>query len=118
MPRWLIAVALCCALVTPAQARDPRPRAWCGWALRQWLHVADKRFNRAIAWAHFGTRADGPAAGVIAVWRHHVGLVVSVPGPGRIVLKSGNDGHRVRIRERSSKGVIAWRWPEQRWAMQ
>lgn len=90
---------------------DPRPRAWCGWWLRHQLGVADRTYNRARAWASFGTRAHGPAPGVIAVWPHHVGLVTGVPGPGRIVLKSGNDGHAVRERERSSRGVIAWRWP-------
>jgi hypothetical protein len=43
------------------------------------------------------------------VFRHHVGIVVAVSGPGRIVLLSGNDGGAVRQRERSSRGVIAWR---------
>jgi hypothetical protein len=89
---------------------DPRPRAWCGWWLRQQLGVADRAFNQARRWARYGTKAHGPAPGVIAVWPHHVGLVTGVPGPGRIVLKSGNDGHAVRERERSSRGVIAWRW--------
>src|SRR5690348_10870667 len=36
---------------------DPRPRAWCGWQMRQWLGVADRGFNLARAWAHFGSRA-------------------------------------------------------------
>jgi hypothetical protein len=57
-----------------------------------------------------GTPAQGPAPGVVAVWPHHVGVVTSVPGPGRIVLLSGNDGHAVRERERSTQGVIAWRY--------
>jgi hypothetical protein len=34
---------------------------------------------------------------------------MAVHGPGRIVLLSGNDGGAVRQRERSSRGVIAWR---------
>lgn len=95
---------------------DPRPRAWCGWQLRQWLGVADRAYNLARNWAHFGSRASGPAPGVIAVYPHHVGIVVSVPGPGRMVMKSGNDGHAVRTRERSTRGVIAWRLPPQRYA--
>jgi len=94
-----------------AQGLDPRPRAWCGWWLRQQLGVADRAFNLARRWASIGTPAHGPSAGVIAVWRHHVGIVTSVPGPGRIVLKSGNDGHAVRERERSTRGIIAYRWP-------
>jgi hypothetical protein len=90
---------------------DPRPRNWCGWWLRHQLGVADRAYNRARKWASFGTRASGPAPGVIAVWPHHVGIVTAVPGPGRIILKSGNDDHAVREREHSSRGVIAWRWP-------
>ena len=95
---------------------DPRPRAWCGWWLRHHLGVADRLYNEARAWARYGSRASGPAPGVIAVYPHHVGIVVSVPGPGRMVMKSGNDGHAVRTRERSTRGVIAWRRPPQRYA--
>ena len=95
---------------------DPRPRDWCGWWLRHHLGVADRLYNAARAWARYGDRASGPAPGVIAVYPHHVGIVVSVPGPGRMVMKSGNDGHAVRTRERSTRGVIAWRWPPQRYA--
>jgi hypothetical protein len=90
---------------------DPRPRAWCGWWLRQQMGVADRSYNLARKWAQIGTAAHGPAPGVIAVWRHHVGIVTGVPGPGRIVLKSGNDSRAVRERERSTRGVIAYRWP-------
>jgi hypothetical protein len=32
-----------------------------------------------------------------------------VLGPGRVLAISGNDGHAVRTRPRSTKGVIAWR---------
>jgi hypothetical protein len=95
---------------------DPRPRAWCGWRLRHHLGVADRLYNAARAWAHYGSRASGPAPGVIAVYPHHVGIVVSVPGPGRMVMQSGNDGHAVRTRERPTRGVIAWRWPPQSYA--
>ena len=37
----------------------------------------------------------------------HVGRIVAVPGPGRVVMISGNDGRAVRTRERSTKGLIA-----------
>jgi hypothetical protein len=84
---------------------------WCGCWLRLKLGIADARLNLARAWARYGVRADGPAAGVIAVWRHHVGKIVAVTGPGRIVLQSGNDGGAVRERERSTRGVIAYRRP-------
>jgi hypothetical protein len=90
---------------------DPRPRAWCGWFFRHRLGVADRRYNLARAWAGYGSPASGPAPGVVAVYPHHVGLITGVPGPGRIVMLSGNDGRRVRERERSTRGVIAYRWP-------
>lgn len=94
---------------------DPRPAAWCGWWLRHYLGFADRTLNLAIAWARIGSPAPGPAPGVVAVWPHHVGVVTAVPGPGRIVLKSGNTGPKnargVYEAERSTRGVVAWRYP-------
>lgn len=90
---------------------DPRPGRWCGWWLRQYLGVRDRAYNLARNWSHYGSPASGPAPGVIAVFANHVGIVTAVPGPGKMVLKSGNDGHAVRERERSTRGVIAWRIP-------
>lgn len=107
--------------VTPAAKRERhgavlggRPAAcrgipWCGCWLRLKLGIADARLNLARAWVRYGVRADGPAVGVIAVWRHHVGKIVAVKGPGRIILQSGNDGGAVRERERSTSGIIAYR---------
>lgn len=90
--------------------------AWCGWWMRehigQQLHrTIPSDYNQAIAWAHFGHAAPGPAPGVIGVKRHHVVQVVKVLGPGRILAISGNDGHKVKTRERSTAGIIAWRYP-------
>ncbi|MDB5555448.1 MAG: putative exported protein of unknown function [Rhizobium sp.] len=126
-----VAMALACALfaATPAHARhhhhkhsrtysqsgDPRPHAWCGWWLRHQIGVADRTFNLARAWARYGSNAHGPAVGAIAVWPHHVGIITGRTGTGWI-LKSGNDGHAVRERERSLRGVIAYRGPS-RFAM-
>ena len=42
------------------------------------------------------------------VWRHHVGVITGRSGSGWIV-KSGNDGNRVRERVRSISGAIAFR---------
>lgn len=91
--------------------------AWCGWWMRQ--HIGSElgvsippAYNRAAEWAHFGRPASGPAPGVIAVQRHHVMKVVSVPRPGVIVAISGNDGHAVRTRARSTSRIIAYRWPQ------
>jgi hypothetical protein len=99
-----------------ANGNDPRPSRWCGWWMRQMLGVKDKAGNLARWWASFGSPAHGPAIGVVVVWRHHVGIITGHSGDGWIV-KSGNDGHAVRERERSLRGVIAYRWPHGRFAL-
>lgn len=103
-----------------ASRADPRPRAWCGWWLRQQLGVADRRGNLARWWASYGSRASGPAVGVIVVWARgrrggHVGIITGKTDDGWLV-KSGNDGNAVRERVRSVKNAIALRWPHQQWA--
>ena len=121
-----IVAALMTILSNPAEARhhhyrhhqiifdgngnDPRPHAWCGWWLRHQLGVADRAFNLARNWASYGSSSHGPAVGAIVVWPHHVGLITGRTATGFIV-KSGNDGHAVRERERSIRGAIAFRWP-------
>lgn len=96
------------------------PRLWCScYAALEWLGLSPAESRRrglwrARAFASIGTPAAGPAPGVIAVYRRgrrggHVGKVLAVPRPGVVLLKSGNDGGKVRIRERSTRGVIAWR---------
>lgn len=91
------------------------PSRWCGCWLDRDMRMSARyprlNLNRAIEWRHVGAPAAGPCVGCIAVWRHHVGRVTAVPGPGRIVLISGNDGRAVRERERSTRGVVAWRLP-------
>jgi hypothetical protein len=97
-----------------APAASGQPRAcrgiqWCGCWLRLHLGIDDARLNLARAWAKIGSAAEGPAPGVIAVWPHHVGLITEHLGGGMIRLLSGNDGHAVRERARSVRGVIAYR---------
>lgn len=94
----------------------PRPRAWCGWWMRQHLGVANPAGNLARWWAGYGTNAGGPAVGVIVVWARrgrsgHVGIITAQTGNGQWVVKSGNDGRAVRERARSMAGAIAYRWP-------
>lgn len=87
---------------------DPRPHAWCGWYMRHRLGVADRRYNRAIAWARWGY-ASSPQPGAVVVWSHHVGELIShVAGDVWVVL-SGNDGHAVRERPRSIARAVAIR---------
>ena len=100
--------------IVDASGNDPRPHAWCAWQMRQWLGVADRSYNLARKWAHYGSNAGSPAVGAIVVWPHHVGLITSRTDSGWVI-KSGNDGHAVRERERSVRGAIAFRWPNQ-WA--
>jgi hypothetical protein len=88
---------------------DPRPREWCGWEMRRELGVADRSYNLARNWAHYGVAAGGPQDGAIVVWSHHVGRIVGQCSGGWIV-HSGNDGGGVRDRCRSVRGAIAFRF--------
>lgn len=87
---------------------DPRPGAWCGWFMRHLIGVADKAYNLARNWAHWG-HAGPPGVGAVVVWPHHVGKIVGQEH-GQWVVESGNDGHAVRTRPRSVRGAIAFRW--------
>src|SRR5260370_42188853 len=89
---------------------DGRPSAWCGWEMRQLVGGnPGPEYNLARNWAHWGRPASGPAPGVIGVMPHHVFKVVQVLGHGTVLAISGNDSHAVRVRPRSTAGVIAWR---------
>jgi hypothetical protein len=92
------------------QVADGRPSAWCGWEMRR-LVGGDPgpQYNLARNWAHWGRAAGGPAPGVVGVMAHHVFKVVQVLGNGTVLAISGNDSHAVRVRPRSTAGVIAWR---------
>jgi hypothetical protein len=97
-------------------AFDGRPALWCGWFMRQVFGVADRAYNRASNWAHWGVRASGPQVGAVIVWWHHVGLIEGGPDKhGRWLVRSGNDAHGVRTRYLSIKGAIAFRTPD-RWS--
>jgi hypothetical protein len=87
----------------------PRPSAWCGYFMRTHTGLKDPALNLARNWARVGSSAGGPAPGVIGVMRHHVFKVISVVGRGKVLALSGNDGHAVRTRVRSTAGVFAWR---------
>lgn len=86
---------------------------WCGkfldMALRATGHPGGG--NLARGYARYGRRASGPCVGCLAVWSSHVGVVTGTDANGNVIIISGNDGHRVRERARSTAGVIAWRVP-------
>lgn len=86
-----------------------RPRAWCGWFMRQLRGISDTSYNLARNWIHYG-HSTFAHPGAIAVWSHHVGEVADGSCPaGAIMLHSGNDGHAVRTRCVSLRGVLAFR---------
>lgn len=85
-----------------------RPRAWCGWWLGNHLGIADRGLWLARNWAKVGRNAGGPRVGAVVVWRHHVGIITGRVG-NQWIVKSGNDGSRVRERPRSIAGAIAFR---------
>jgi hypothetical protein len=97
-------------IVRDVHPSDGRPSAWCGWWMRREVgRDPGPQFNLARAWASYGSVASGPAPGVIGVMPHHVFKVVEVLARGLVLAISGNDGHAVRTRPRSTAGVIAWR---------
>lgn len=81
-----------------------RPRKWCGWWMRTQLG-GGPHLNVAWNWRNYG-RPSGPQVGAVVVWRHHVGIITGRAANGKWIVKSGNDGGRVRERARSVKGAI------------
>lgn len=84
----------------------PKPSRWCGWYMRS-IKGGGPEYNLAANWLHYG-RPSGPQVGAIVVWNtrghHHVGLITGRTAQGWVV-KSGNDGGRVRERVRSVAGA-------------
>lgn len=83
-------------------------RAWCGCFLSHYLGLNNRNLWLARNWARVGS-PTGPVAGAIVVWRSHVGIIKRVTSRGKAIVLSGNDGRRVRERERSISGAIAFR---------
>jgi hypothetical protein len=61
--------------------------------------------NLARNWKNWG-RPSGPRVGAVAVWSHHVGMITGRTASGQWIVKSGNDGGRVRERPRSVAGAV------------
>jgi predicted Zn-dependent protease len=87
---------------------DGRPRAWCGWYMRQIKGVGNSAYNLARNWARWG-RPSTPHQGAVVVWPHHVGLIVGPCGNGRCVVKSGNYNNRVAVVSMNVRNAIAFR---------
>jgi len=85
-----------------------RPSAWCGFQMRIWLGVKDVAYNLAANWAHWGHAATA-GIGAVVVYPHHVAQIVGPCHDGGCVMRSGNDGHAVRMRWRKLAGNIGIR---------
>jgi hypothetical protein len=107
---FALSVVLMGSPATAGARLDARPRAWCGWYARHYLVSRDpgQAYNRAALWARWGRQAQA-AVGAIVVWAHHVGKIVGQDANGNWIIRSGNDGHRVRERPRSLARAIAFR---------
>jgi hypothetical protein len=81
-----------------------RPSRWCGWWMRT-QKGGGPELNLAHNWVHWG-RASGPQVGAVVVWPHHVGMITGRTAGGEWIVKSGNDGGRVRERPRSVAGAV------------
>ena len=84
--------------------RADRPARWCGWWMRTQKGGGPEK-NLAWNWARWG-RPSGPRVGAVVVWPHHVGMITGQTADGRWIVRSGNDGRRVRERPRSVAGAV------------
>jgi hypothetical protein len=100
----LSAQATAGAGVRSAKGVGARPSAWCGWWMRT-QKGGGPELNLAHNWAHWG-RPSGPQVGAVVVWPHHVGMITGRSASGEWIVKSGNDGGRVRERPRSVAGAV------------
>ena len=81
-----------------------RPARWCGWWMRT-QKGGSPELNLARNWKNWGRRS-GPRVGAVVVWSHHVGMITGRTASGHWIVKSGNDGGRVRERPRSVSGAV------------
>ena len=87
-----------------ARGVGAKPSRWCGWWMRT-QKGGGPELNLAHNWAHWG-RPSGPQIGAVVVWSHHVGMITGRSASGEWIVKSGNDGGRVRERPRSVAGAV------------
>jgi hypothetical protein len=85
-------------------AASGRPARWCGWWMRT-QKGGGPELNLASNWRHWG-RPSGPQVGAVVVWPHHVGMITGRTAGGEWIVKSGNDGGRVRERPRSVAAAV------------
>jgi hypothetical protein len=81
-----------------------RPGKWCGWWMRT-QKGGGAHLNLAWNWSRWGSPTSAQV-GAVVVWRHHVGIITGRSANGQWIVKSGNDGGRVRERARSVSGAV------------
>ena len=84
------------------------PRDWCADFVQFTLARSGHRTVRsrlARDAVRAGRPISHPVAGAIMSMPHHTGFVVRVVGPGRVLLLSGNHGHRVGYGIYSTRGA-------------
>jgi hypothetical protein len=81
-----------------------RPGKWCGWWMRT-QKGGGPEFNLAANWRRYGSPTSAQI-GAVVVWPHHVGMITGRTASGQWIVKSGNDGGRVRERARSVAGAV------------
>lgn len=81
-----------------------RPGKWCGWWMRT-QKGGGAHLNLAANWRRWGS-ASSAHVGAVVVWSHHVGIITGRASNGQWIVKSGNDGGRVRERARSVSGAV------------
>ena len=92
------------ATASASAGLGPRPARWCGWWMRTQLGGGPE-LNLARNWKSWG-RSSGPKVGAVVVWSSHVGIITGRTANGQWIVKSGNDGGRVRERPRSVAGAV------------
>ena len=110
---WIVALLvslLSVAGIGGAEAKqrsgyEGKPRQWCGWWMRTQLGGGPE-YNLAANWRRWGQHSSGPQVGAVVVWPHHVGIITGQTARGQWIVKSGNDGGRVRERARSVAGAV------------
>ena len=91
-------------------AARARGMPWCGAEMADELGIHGQQGRElwlARNWAHVGTPTSAHI-GAVVVWPHHVGRIVGQES-GQWIVRSGNEGGRVRSQTRSLAGAIAIR---------
>jgi hypothetical protein len=81
---------------------------WCGLYLAKIIKRPPRHAASVDAWRRWGRRVK-PRPGVVVIFKHrHVGQLIKML-PGCALVRSGNDGNRVRTRCRKPSSISHYR---------